>query len=124
LDDGIELIPSNLRANGQLVRCAHFPPSDAIQRGLPADLDGAITIGIVGESADEHGLADCWGALDRKGGVPVINEGDCERIGGEGFFKTLSIGVAHKSCDALPLEGVGNGESAVDAGAKPDDAVD
>ena len=54
---------------------AEFPPIDAIERGLPGDLNRSITIavGIIDGAVKGEGLADVRCALDQEGSITIID---------------------------------------------------
>ena len=89
---------------------------------MPADVDGAITIGIVEGACDGKALSDSGGSLNQESGITVIDEGDGDGIGVDGFVEALVVGVADGCFDALPFQGMGNAEGAVGAGVRSVDA--
>ena len=91
-----------LRRKGQLIGRADFQPGNAIQRGLPADLYSSISIpiGVAVGALDGECLSDGGRALDEEGGVTVIDVGDVEGIGVDGFVEALGIGVVDGCGDA------------------------
>ena len=57
----------------------------------PGDGGGAITIRVIGVACDGKCLPNGWSALDQEGGITVIDEGDSECIGIDGFVESVCI---------------------------------
>ena len=61
----------------------------------PGDGGGAVTIRVVCGACDGECLPNGWSALDQEGGITVIDEGDGERIGVDGFIESFGICIGN-----------------------------
>ena len=67
---------------------------------MPADLYSSIAIGVAVGALDGECLSDGGRALNQESGIAVIDVGDVEGIGVDGFVEALGVGVVDGRGDA------------------------
>ena len=79
--------------DGEVLSSSLIDPGNAVLGGVPFDVGGSITIGIVGGTVDGQSLANLWGADDQEGGITVVDSWDRQRLCIHFFHKTITIDV-------------------------------